>query len=264
MLKDNLICPKCRNPLFLEDRSYKCKNNHCYDIAKEGYLNLLLSKTNCGDQENLVKARINFLNKGFYDPLLVHIKKNLGTATDVLDCGCGVGYYSQKLADYFTITGIDISKEAIRRAAKQDKISSYIVCSSNSIPIQKKYFDGIYVIFAPLFEESMESLLKRNGKLIVVHPGTNHLYQIKEKIYNEPYYNSKPNLDLNLFDLTKEYNITYDINLNNYDLRNLIGMTPYLYKTNKSDLDKLNNIDNLTVTIDFLVAVYNKKCYYNS
>ncbi len=259
MFKDNLLCPKCHKPLFLEGKSYKCQNNHCYDIAKEGYLNLLLSKTNCGDQEVLVKSRINFLNKGFYDNLLVSLKEELGKATNVLDCGCGVGYYSHKLSDSFNITGIDISKEAVRRAAKQDKISSYIVCSSNSIPIRKNHFDAAYVIFAPLFEESLNDLIKNKGKLIVVHPGDKHLYQIKEKIYNYPYYNTKPNLNLNFFDLEKEYKITYEIKLHNDDLHNLIGMTPYLYKTNKTDLDKINNLNELTVTVDFLVTVYSKK-----
>ena len=45
----NMLCPKCRLPLTKLDRTYKCSNNHSYDISKYGYVNLLLSKTNCGD-----------------------------------------------------------------------------------------------------------------------------------------------------------------------------------------------------------------------
>ena len=62
-------CPKCFNKLIRENNSYKCMNNHCYDISKEGYINLLLSKTNAGDNKDLIEGRINFLSKDFYYPL---------------------------------------------------------------------------------------------------------------------------------------------------------------------------------------------------
>ena len=36
-----LICPVCKNELFFENKTAKCENNHCFDLAKEGYVNLL-------------------------------------------------------------------------------------------------------------------------------------------------------------------------------------------------------------------------------
>ena len=29
-----LACPKCHQTLQLEEKTYKCNQNHCYDIAK--------------------------------------------------------------------------------------------------------------------------------------------------------------------------------------------------------------------------------------
>ena len=37
----NLICPVCKQQLNKENKSYKCDSNHCFDMAKEGYVNLL-------------------------------------------------------------------------------------------------------------------------------------------------------------------------------------------------------------------------------
>ena len=37
-----LLCPKCGNKLVREERVWRCQNNHSYDIAKRGYVNLAL------------------------------------------------------------------------------------------------------------------------------------------------------------------------------------------------------------------------------
>ncbi|MCI6014353.1 MAG: methyltransferase domain-containing protein [Coprobacillus sp.] len=260
MLKNNMICPKCHSNLIYTNKTYKCVNNHSYDISKEGYINLLLSKTNCGDLDDSVHARREFLNKGFYDPLSNLIKDLLikVNARKVLDCGCGVGYYSQMLSHDFEITGIDISKNAIKLASKKDNISSYIVSSSKFIPIQKNYFDAAYVIFAPLFEESMANVLNANGYLIVVSPNTNHLFEIKEKLYQNPYLNEKVELDIKSFAHIDSLHLTYKVEMNNCDIKNLIAMTPYFYKTKKEDLEKINTIDFLNVTIDFQIDIFQK------
>ena len=67
-----LICPVCKNELFFENKTAKCENNHCLDLAKEGYVNLLTahkSGDNTGDNKEMAKSRRDFLEKGFYSPL---------------------------------------------------------------------------------------------------------------------------------------------------------------------------------------------------
>ena len=95
-----LICPKCKLKLTKDHNNnnhfFRCPNNHCFDISKEGYVNLLLSKTDAGDNKDLIKARVEFLNKGYYFNLvekLQDIIKQLNINT-LLDAGCGTGYYT--------------------------------------------------------------------------------------------------------------------------------------------------------------------------
>ena len=93
-----MICPKCKETLTKVNNSYKCVNNHSYDISKYGYVNLLLSKTNCGDPLKSIKARNNFLSKDYYKPLANKIQElivyynNSSEIKSILDCGCGTGY----------------------------------------------------------------------------------------------------------------------------------------------------------------------------
>lgn len=265
MLDNHLICPICKTHnkkslLIKENKSFKCDLGHNFDLSKEGYLNLLVSKTNCGDLNVQLSSRYNFLNKGFYNLLLSKINNLLkdNNAKTVLDCGCGIGYYSKNLSSDFDIIGSDISKEAIKIASKHDKKSFYIVSSSTSIPIQNKTFDAAYVIFAPLFEESIANVLKDNGILIIVTPGKKHLYEIKEILYQNPYFNKEDDITISMFSKVVTEKLTYKINLTNEDLKNLIYMTPYLYKTSKQSLNKLENIANITLTIDFVIHIYKK------
>ena len=43
MIFDLFICPKCKEKLTQRGGSLYCLNNHCFDIAKEGYVNLMLA-----------------------------------------------------------------------------------------------------------------------------------------------------------------------------------------------------------------------------
>ena len=65
-----LACPKCHQQLHLENKTLKCENNHCYDISKRGYINLLLNPdkatNNPGDSKESLVARKAYLNKGYY------------------------------------------------------------------------------------------------------------------------------------------------------------------------------------------------------
>ena len=98
-----LVCPKCGENLVAGENSLVCKNNHCYDIAKEGYVNLLLAnmkKTKMpGDDKLMVQARKTFLDKDYYGKLKTEINKAILDYQPkiLLDAGCGTGYYSNNL-----------------------------------------------------------------------------------------------------------------------------------------------------------------------
>lgn len=134
-----IICPKCKEQLFKENKTYRCINNHSFDIAKSGYVNLLLdnqkNSKNPGDDKDMIKSRKFFLEKGYYknisDKLNEIIENNIDINKGeifILDIGCGEGYYTGNLKEYLDfenkkseILGIDISKQAILEASKSIK-----------------------------------------------------------------------------------------------------------------------------------------------
>ena len=65
----NLRCPVCAGALEKRAGAYLCPKNHSFDIAKSGYVNLLLnsSQGHHGDDKLMVRARRDFLDKGYYD-----------------------------------------------------------------------------------------------------------------------------------------------------------------------------------------------------
>ena len=122
------LCPLCQSPLSLTQRSYQCTNNHCFDKAKEGYVNLLpvqfKHSINPGDNKQMVNARRQFLSCGHYQPLantLVNLVKDVAKSeASLLDAGCGEGYYTHQFKQHNqTVYGIDIAKEAIKKSSKK-------------------------------------------------------------------------------------------------------------------------------------------------
>lgn len=150
-----LACPKCHESIVQEGNSYKCANNHCYDLAKTKYLNLLLNPdkatNNPGDSKESLVARKAYLTKGYYDVILNSVidcikKYRDDTPLDILDLGCGEGYYTRGLKEIFsqdTIYGLDISKEAINMATKYTKDVYWLVGNSKNLPIVDHSLDFI-------------------------------------------------------------------------------------------------------------------------
>jgi 23S rRNA (guanine745-N1)-methyltransferase len=64
-----LKCPVCSKALDRKKREYKCPDGHSFDIAKEDYVNLLVSSKNGdlkGDDKYSARSRRDFLNRGYY------------------------------------------------------------------------------------------------------------------------------------------------------------------------------------------------------
>ena len=259
-----MLCPKCNLELFKDNNTYKCPNNHCYDIAKEGYLNLLLSRTNGGDSKELVSSRVSFLEKGFYDQMRAYLEEIIGDFSHnkeikLLDMGCGTGYYTKNFAKFGEVYGLDISKDAIKYASKHDKNSTYIVSSNKSAPFSSDYFDILVHIFSPIFEKEDYRLLKNEGILISVEGGANHLIELKNLLYKNPYLNDEKNHAYDGFKVVDKKRIEYRVKIDNFDIHNLVAMTPYFYTTKKDDLEALKIDKTIDLSIDFLVTIFKKE-----
>lgn len=278
-MKDNFIfkCHVCNKQLKRYEKSYKCKNNHTFDVSSDGYVNLLpVNKKNSkipGDSKEMVTARTEFLNEGYYKKLsdelnlLIHKYMDNRKWISIFDAGCGEGYYLDNLARTFeqnenaTFFGVDISKEAVKHAAKRNENYETAVASVFDIPIMSKSVDCIISIFAPFKEDEFERALKDDGILIIVSPGANHLLGLKKELYVDTYLNEENKLVLERFKQIDRVKLEYKINMDNKkDIANLIKMTPYYWNT---DINKINEVistkNELETEIEFLISIFSKK-----
>ena len=259
-----LICPVCRRALHFDEKLAVCDNSHSFDLAKEGYVNLLRSSKNgdlIGDDKQSARSRRDFLNKGYYEALktaLVELfKEKYGS---VLDICCGEGYYTHALAENrnLTVLGFDISKEMVRLAAKRGG-ATYFVANMAAIPIADQSIDYCIHLFAPFQEKEFYRVLKPGGRLYTVIPGADHLLGLKQAVYDAPYRNDEKLPATNTLRLLGVQRIRAEITLQNKeDIEAVFRMTPYYFHTSPSDRKKLDRYDTLQTPVEFLIAEYEK------
>lgn len=262
-----LACPKCHQPLILDGKTYKCTHNHCYDIAKSQYINLLLnpdkSTNNPGDNKESLLCRKAHLNQGYYDVILNEvvscIQERYHDDMHILDLGCGEGYYTARLKEQLndsTIYGLDISKDGIMMATKYRKDIYWIVGNSKNIPILDHSLDVITALFTVVNVEEMKRCLKDDGYIVHVTANNGHLIEFKKLIYDEIKMKSDEHIRLP-FDVDKSYDFKKTIHLKNKeDSLNLLKMTPHYYHIKKERRHVLETIDAFDVTIDIRITVY--------
>lgn len=268
---DQLICPLDKQPLQLNERTWCCENGHSFDIAKQGYVNLLPVQNkrskDPGDSKAMVQARREYLNKGYYQPLaqaLADTVLAMGSQA-LLDAGCGEGYYLRYLVEQaeqqgteLSVAALDISKWAVQTAAKQDKRLSWMVASNNAIPLADNSVDTILCEFGFPVEAEFKRVLKTGGRLIMVDPAENHLKELKTIIYPELKSKSE-RLPINDsdFELSSEQRVNFQVELNNNEsIKNLLTMTPHLYRASKEGREKAEKLQNLTITVDAWIRTF--------
>ncbi|MDE5737685.1 MAG: methyltransferase domain-containing protein [Oscillospiraceae bacterium] len=262
-------CPVCGENLVNTEKLLKCSNNHCFDKAKSGYVNLLLVQKKhaklTGDNPAMVRARRDFLSKNYYqnlqEILFKTVKKYLPQNSIILDAGCGEGYYTSKIAKLAkTCYGIDISKIAIDYASRSDKFTHYAVGSLFHLPIQDNSCDMLLNIFAPYCGNEFLRVLKPNAYFIMVIPSAKHLWELKQAIYDKPYENQVKDYQLENFHFCEKIIAENRIFLDHaQDIQNLFQMTPYAYRTGAIERERLQNLNRLEIQTAFEILVYRKE-----
>lgn len=269
---NSFVCPICREPLELRENSFFCANNHCYDRSRKGFVNLLRSnKSMHGDDKLMVSARRSFLEKGYYAPLLNVLEKLLLSVAKsgnvILDCGCGECWYTSSLynslkkngidTDFF---GIDVSKEAISAGAARNKSLRLAVATVFDVPLPDNSCDIILSFFAPSAPDEYLRLLKKDGCFITAFPMEEHLWELKQAVYENPYKNTVADMEMSGFELVKNETVHTKAKIcTNEDILSLFSMTPYYYKTSASDKAKLEQHNELNVQLHFCAAMYKKQ-----
>ncbi len=264
-----LICPVCGQALIKQDHYCKCPSNHSFDIAKEGYVNLLSahkSGDKVGDNREMSRSRRDFLNKGYYSLLAEAvgdcIKKYTYDGDTVLDICCGEGYYTSMLSNRFNrdFYGFDISKNMVRLAAKRRCGAEFFVANIASIPIRTESVNFAFHLFAPFHNGEFNRVLKKDGVVVTAVPGKEHLFGLKEFLYEEPYFNDEKPPQTENFELIDTVRARSEIILtSNDDILSLFQMTPYYYHTPSESMAKIDGLNQLITAVDFVLYVYKKQ-----
>ena len=263
-----LICPVCGEKLNRQDRSYVCPNRHSFDMARQGYVNLLTVQQkhslNPGDTREQVLSRRAFLEAGYYAPILntlIETAKELGITGPIIDVGCGEGYYSAQLAAALNaeLMGFDISKEAVRCAAAKYKGPTWLTATASHIPVENGSAKLLTSLFALTLPEEFARVLAEDGYYFQVLACQDHLLGLKSIIYDELKFKEKDSVpELPGFVLHKSVPIRFTFTVEGEQIRNLFSMTPHVFRIGKEGAERLKNTQILTDTASCVLNVYCK------
>lgn len=267
--KFKLICPVCQKYLSKDEKRFICENNHSFDIARQGYVNLLPVQNkhslNPGDTKESLLARREFLNQNKYFPICQSVidilKKYVSSSSVLLDIGCGEGYYTTAFERECKINciGIDISKDGIKMACSRSKNILWLVATASQLPILDNSADVVTAMFSLLLQDEYARVLKKGGYVIEITVGTNHLKELKEIIYDTLFEQHKhPSKCGEHFDEIICNELNYKIELNNSELKNLLIMTPHFWRIHKEKREILENMQTLELTVNYWVRVLKK------
>ena len=267
-----MICPICGKPLTKNEKSYSCVKRHSFDLAKQGYVNLLpvqnKKSLHPGDTKEMLMARREFLNSGIYMPICNAVTKKSAELMrgienpQIVDIGCGEGYYTTAIKNAVgdcSCMGIDISKDAVRMACSRSKDIVWAVATSGCLPVEDNSTQLITAMFSLISKDEYTRILQKGGYIIEVIAGNNHLIELKHIIYDEVYkQDKKPAYVSDKFKEISTQEQEFSFTLDNAQLKNLLMMTPHLWRIKKENREKLEQTTSLTLTAHYWIRVLKK------
>ena len=277
-----LNCPICTvafDPSTSTQATLICVNNHTFDIAREGYVNLLRKKLP-GDTKEMMLARRAFFDQDFYRPisdalnalLLPHIasihqdkeKTANGAPVTFLDAGCGEGYYLGRFLSAFhdhyphdeaIALGLDISKEALHMAAKRHKDAFFVVANLKEprLVIADDCCHLLFNIFAPRNPGEFARILKPGGLLCIALPDPTHLQELRAALPLLAIEENKKQHVIEQFSshftLLAASSISYQLHLSQENVQQLVMMTPNYWHLSTEIREAITHISTLTTTV---------------
>lgn len=265
-----VICPVCGEPLTRDTAAWHCERGHSFDVARQGYVNLLpVSQKHSkqpGDPKTQVDARRAFLSRGIYAPIAETLTAlcREGEPRTMLDVGCGEGYYLsvvQQAMPELEGWGVDISKEAVRRAAAQNKKATFLTATAAHLPFANGQFDLLSSLFALTLPEEFFRVLRPGGRFIQVVAGEDHLLGLRNLIYREV--RRKPlgeDPALPGFTLERREMLEFPFTLESGEaVMELLAMTPHYLRITKEGVDRARAAERLEDRAQVLFRVYRRE-----
>ena len=266
--KMTLICPVCGEVLLKQEKAYVCPNRHSYDIARQGYVNLLTVQQKHslapGDTREQVLSRRSFLEAEFYAPIadaLIRAAKEYEVSGEILDIGCGEGWYSARLsaATGLPLTGLDISKEAVRCAAAKYKSAQWLCATAAHIPVADGSAELVTSLFALTLPEEFHRVLAEGGLYFQVLAAEDHLLGLKSIIYDQLHHKEKDTVpELPGFERLASIPIRFTFTVEGEQIQNLFSMTPHVFRVGKAGVARLQETACLTDTASCMLNVFRR------
>jgi 23S rRNA (guanine745-N1)-methyltransferase len=268
-------CPVCETGLMRAPGRFACAAGHSFDIAREGYVNLVLAhqrrSPQSGDPKESLRQRRVFLEAGHYAPLATALVNALRAwlpgsllPGSLLDVGCGEGWYLRQLAasphlQGASLYGVDVAREAVRLAARAAPSIEYAVGNTFRLPVLPASVDAVVQVFAPSAPEQVRLALRQGGILVEVTPGPGHLRAYRELIYETPREHAPTPVPPG-FEPLEEERVSFDLSLSGApQVAALVEMTPYRWHMDPQTYARVQELTAWDDTADFRVAVYRPK-----
>ncbi len=270
MEKSLFTCPICAAPLERGERAYACPNGHAYDKAREGYVHLLPANKKHskapGDDKGMAEARRRFLSGGYYGHLLAALcalgAEYAPPGEAVLDSGCGEGYYTAGLWEALGRPPWRESTCPSRRCAWPPG-----GCRRGSSPWpppticlwRMPRWGWCSTASPPWPWTSSGGLLRPGGAFRYVVPAADHLWELKQVLYDQPYRNREEDVPYEGFSYERVEPVEAVVDVAGEALRDLFQMTPYYWKTPREGAERLAALDGLRVRASFRVHVFRRR-----
>lgn len=269
MIADVLACLRC--PICAEDftqvgNTVRCATGHSYDLAKQGYLNLLGAPAQNADTAGMVAARAEFLGAGHYAPLVARLaalgREVAPSEGVVLDAGANIGHYLAAVLPGRPGLALDLSAIALRRAARaRERIGAVVWDIWRPWPVRDGCAGLLLNVFAPRNGAEFRRVLRTDGALVVVTPGAGHLAGLGGEF---GLLTVDPDKDARLaasldehFDLVARANLAVPLTLTARDVANLVGMGPSAHHLTDDQRAAAATISApLTATAAFTISTY--------
>lgn len=278
--EDIFRCPICSNQMkTVNFKSLTCSSDHCFDLSKHGYVNLLSHSVKTKYNKQMFESRKILCRSGFFEPLNEQISEQIinelkfkSKLMKVLDAGCGEGSHltsvhqkiSNNTANDFLGVGVDISKEGIYIASRDYPHTIWCVADIANCPFVSKQFDIILNILSPSNYSEFQRLLADDGMIIKVIPGSDYLKELREIFYektNRQDYSNDNTLELFRYnlDLLDIEHVRYSITLDSTLIDHLVHMTPLSWGAMEGSIQKVLKMTSLEITIDLAILLGRKK-----
>jgi 23S rRNA (guanine745-N1)-methyltransferase len=269
-----IVCPVCSETLSLSGRSYACKDRHSFDLSKEGYLSLLHGRSNyqqVGDDKPMVLARMNVHKLLPYVELAKAVCVMSGPlpgGEGVLDIGCGDGFFLGQVANggaqLSPGIGIDVSKEALAKAAKVLPGLFFIRADAahDRLPFRDQSFARVLTIFAPRPIEEIHRILKPDGRWVIVTATQDHLREVRDHLPLASVGTGKLDAPTSVsFQVLESRVLTCELEASRDDLASVIEMSPSVHRLRREHGEKWVDLvpSELKVTFSFSLTLLGAK-----